>query len=221
MLLGKFKTAGYVDIFTHELCLFILTKSGLVVVLNLEVIRESTPRISKLNKRSMQANQQLNFLKEKIQEIGSAIFFNQSDSVLKLPTSIVETVKVDDFGLVWFYVQKPRQDLREFDKEFPVRLDFFRKGKSYFLQIEGKAWMVNDPEEINTLQEVLSAEEKAKMKDMILVKVKILKAEYHETAVNKPAKSSWWQSAVRNVYAWFRSGHGVYRPEVFHPASLN
>ena len=109
------------------------------MVLNLEVIRESTPRISKLNKRSMQANQQLNFLKEKIQEIGSAIFFNQSDSVLKLPTSIVETVKVDDFGLVWFYVQKPRQDLREFDKEFPVRLDFFRKGKSYFLQIEGKA----------------------------------------------------------------------------------
>ena len=81
--------------------------------------------------------------------------------------------------------------------------------------------MVNDPEEINTLQEVLSAEEKAKMKDMILVKVKILKAEYHETAVNKPAKSSWWQSAVSNVYAWFRSGHGVYRPEVFHPASLN
>src|SRR5438045_1025429 len=99
--------------------------------------------ISKLNKRSMQANQQLNFVKEKIQEIGSAIFFNQSDSVLKLPTSIVETVKVDEFGLVWFYIQKPKQDLREFDKEFPVRLDFFRKGKNYFLQVEGKAWMVN------------------------------------------------------------------------------
>ena len=95
------------------------------MVLNLDRISEGTLSISKLNKRSMQANQQLNFLKEKIQEIGSAIFFNQSDSVLKLPTSIVDTVKVDDFGLVWFYVQKPKQDLREFDKEFPVRLDFF------------------------------------------------------------------------------------------------
>lgn len=169
----------------------------------------------------MQANQQLNFLKEKIQEIGSAIFFNQSESVLKLPTSIVETVKVDEFGLVWFYVQKPKQDLREFDKEFPVRLDFFRKGKNYFLQVEGKAWMVNDPEEINTL-DILSAEEKTKMKDMVLVKVKIHKAEYHETgAINRTAKSSWWQNAVSNVYAWFRSGQGVYRPEVFHPASLN
>jgi len=169
----------------------------------------------------MQANQQLNFLKEKIQEIGSAIFFNQSESVLKLPTSIVEAVKVDDFGLVWFYIQKPKQDLREFDKEFPVRLDFFRKGKNYFLQVEGKAWMVNDPEEINTL-DILSADEKAKMKDMVLVKVKILKAEYHETGtINRTAKSSWWQNAVSNVYAWFRSGQGVYRPEVFHPASLN
>ena len=63
---------------------------------------------------------------------------------------------------------------------------------------------------------------KEKMKDMVLVKVKILKAEYHETGtVNRTAKSSWWQSAVSNVYAWFRSGHGVYGPEVFNAASLN
>src|SRR5215216_5424883 len=158
----------------------------------------------------MQANQQLCFFKEKIQEIGSAIFFNLSESVLKLPTSIVETIKVDDFGFVWFYMQKPKQDLREFDKEFPVRMDFFKKGKNYFLQVEGKAWMVNDPEEINTL-DIISDEEKAKAKDMVLVKVKMLKAEYHETGTaNRTAKNSWWQNAVSNVYTWFRSGG--YRP---------
>ena len=168
----------------------------------------------------MQANQQLCFLKEKIQEIGSAIFFNLSESVLKLPTSIVETLKVDDFGFVWFYIQKPRQDLREFDKEFPVRMDFFRKGKSHFLQLEGKAWMVNDPEEINSLD--VSEEEKNKMHDMVLVKVKIQKAEYRETgSTARAAKTSWWQSAVSNIYTWFRSGAGSYRPEVFYPASLN
>ena len=37
--------------------------------------------------------QQLTFLQDKIQQIGSAIFFNQSDSVLKLPTSLVNTIK--------------------------------------------------------------------------------------------------------------------------------
>src|SRR5687767_5834589 len=103
----------------------------------------------------MQPNQQLSFLQERIKEIGSAIFFNLSDSVLKLPTSIVNTLKVDEYGFVWFYIQKPKQDLREFDKEFPVRMDFFRKGANFFLQVVGKAWIVSDPEEMNILEETL------------------------------------------------------------------
>ena len=62
----------------------------------------------------MASNQQINFLQHKIREIGSAIFFNESDSVLKLPTSIVTSLTVDDYGYVWFFIQKPRQDLRQF-----------------------------------------------------------------------------------------------------------
>jgi hypothetical protein len=169
----------------------------------------------------MQANQQLNFLQEKIREIGSAIFFNQSDSVLKLQTSIIQTLKVDDFGFVWFYMQKPKQDLREFDREFPVRLDFFKKGINCFLQVTGKAWMVNDPEEINTL-DTLTEEEKQAIDEMVLIKVKMLKADYHETGnTQRPANASWWQNAVNNVYTWFRSSTGTYRPEVFNSASFN
>ena len=168
----------------------------------------------------MQTNQQLCFLKEKIEEIGSAIFFNLSESVLKLPTSIVETIKVDDYGFVWFYIQKPRQHLREFDKEFPVRMDFFKKGINYFLQVEGKAWMVNDPEEINMLQSFSDKEKLKETENMVLVKVKLLKAEYHDTG-KRIAGHSWWQNAVSNIYTWFRSGTGSYRPAIFYPASLN
>ncbi len=98
---------------------------------------------------TMATNQQLNFLQEKIREIGSAICFNLSNSVLKLPTSIVTTLQVDDYGFVWFFIQKPKQLLTEFESEFPVRLDFFKKGKSHFLQVAGKARVVNDPEEMN------------------------------------------------------------------------
>src|SRR5689334_13472249 len=141
---------------------------------------------------SMATNQQLNFLQEKIQEIGSAIFFNLSDSVLKLPTSIVTTLKVDDYGYVWFFIQKPRQSLKEFEKEFPVRLDFFRKGKSCFLQVNGKAWMVNDPEEMNAYVSIPETGETFPVSEMVLVKVKIMKAEYYET---KSTRHSWWQNA--------------------------
>jgi hypothetical protein len=163
----------------------------------------------------MQANHQLAFLQEKISDLGSAIFFNLSDSVLKLPTSIITTQKVDEYGFIWFYMQKPKQDLREFEKEFPVRLDFFRKGKDYFLQVTGKAWLVADPEEMNSME--LGVEEMKAVEQMILVKVKMLKADYHETQMS--TRSSWWQNTVNYVQTWFGSSNGVYGREVFHPAS--
>ena len=163
----------------------------------------------------MATNQQLNFLQEKIQEIGSAIFFNLSDSVLRFPTSIVSTLKVDDYGFVWFLIQKPIQNLTEFEMEFPVRLDFFRKGKNYFLQVSGKAWVVNDPEEINTL-EILPAEAMhPPMNEMVLVKVKIMKADYYETKTSD--NTTWWQNAVNTITTWFR--HNNLRPDTYYPAS--
>jgi len=161
-------------------------------------------------------NQQLIFLQDKIEEIGSAIFFNLSDSVVKLPTSIVSTLKVDDYGYVWFFVQKPKKTLKEFETEFPVRLDFFKKGVDHFLQIMGKGWVVNDPEEINAY--VTMPQDVESMNDdlMVLVKVKIMKAEYNETRTSE--KNSWWQNIVSSVTTWF--GSDPYRPgNIYFPAS--
>ena len=163
----------------------------------------------------MATNQQLNFLQEKIQEIGSAIFFNQSESVLKLPTSIVNTLKVDEYGYVWFFVQRPRQVLKEFETEFPARLDFFRKGKTCYLQVMGKGWVVSDPEEMNALVN-LPESTVAALHDMVLVKVKIMRAEYYET---RTARQSWWQQAVNSVTTWFRHSNNSLRPDIYYPAS--
>jgi general stress protein 26 len=162
----------------------------------------------------MATNQQLSFLQEKIQAIGSAIFFNLSDSVLKLPTSIVTTLKVDDYGYVWFMVQKPRQQLKEFEPEFPVRLDFFRKGTTCFLQVNGKGWVVNDPEEMNSL-DALEGGSFIPTPDTVLVKVKILKAEYYET---NTARHSWWKQAVSSVSTWFRNSNNSLT-DIYYPAS--
>lgn len=163
-----------------------------------------------------QNSQQLSFLKEKIQEIGSAIFFNQSDSVLKIPTSIVSTLQVDDYGYVWFFVQKPKQTLQEFEMEFPARLDFFKKGAGAFLQVSGKGWVVTDPEEINSYVSLPEDLKTLANGQMLLVKVKIIKAEYYETRT--AAKQSWWQNAVNSFTSMFRPGH--YRPgNTYFPAS--
>jgi hypothetical protein len=161
-------------------------------------------------------NQQLSFLQEKIREIGSALFFNLSESVLKLPTSIVSTLKVDDYGFVWFFVQRPRQSLKEFESEFPVRLDFFRKGSGCFLQVNGKGWVVTDPEEMNSFVTLPEDAKKLAMDEMVLVKVKIMKAEYFETRTAQP--HSWWHSVVSSVSTWFRHSNNL-RPDVYYPAS--
>ena len=163
----------------------------------------------------MASNQQLNFLQDKIQEIGSAIFFNLSDSILKLPTSVVTSLKVDDYGFVWFLLQKPKQQLREFDNGFPVRLDFFRKGKNYFLQVSGKAWVVTDPEEMNLCDTLPDEAKQLAMNEMVLVKVKITRAEYFET---RTTPNSWWQTAANTVSTWFRNPNH-YRPDIYYPAS--
>lgn len=164
---------------------------------------------------NQQSSHQLNFLQQKIQQIGSAIFFNLSDSVLKLPTSLVSSLKVDDYGYVWFFVKRPQQQLQEFENEFPVRLDFFKKGSEYFLQVMGKGFVVNDPEEINTLQ--MSEEwNNLVWEDMVLVKVKMMKAEYYETQTK--ANTSWWQNAINTVTTWFGTTSNV-GPNIYFPAS--
>jgi general stress protein 26 len=164
----------------------------------------------------MANNQQLSFLQDRIREIGSAIFFNESDSVLKFPTSIVSTLKVDDFGFVWFFIKKPKQDLKEFESGFPARLDFFKKGKSYFLQVIGKGLVVTDPEEINGFLTIPEEEKNKLLTEMVLVKVKMTKAEYYET---RTARSSWWQSAISAFTTWFRNSNQQYRPDIYYPAS--
>lgn len=122
----------------------------------------------------------LTFLREKVQELRSALFFNTSNAVLKLPTCIISTLKVDEAGQIWFFVHRPEQYLHEFDKEFPARLEFFQKGKRFFLHLSGKAYIITDPEELN---EIISVEDDIKQtakSRMVLIKFKTSNANYFE-----------------------------------------
>jgi general stress protein 26 len=163
----------------------------------------------------MTSNQQLQFLQEKIKEINSAIFFNLSDAVLKFPTTIVSTLKVDDYGYVWFLVKKPKQNINQFETEFPVRLDYFKKGTDYFLQIMGKAWVITDPEEVNLFTSATEEMSRQDADDSVLVKVKMMKADFQQTQSRN--SNSWWANAKYYFFTWFRSSD--YRPGTYFQAS--
>ena len=159
-------------------------------------------------------NQQLYFLQKKIQDIGSAIFFNLSNAVLKLPTSIVTTLKVDEFGYIWFFIQRPKQQLNEFEKDFPVRMDFFRKGKDYSIQIMGKGWLESDPEELAMSIDLPEDVKQKALSQLVLVKVKMYKADFYENISGQ--KSSWLQSALSTLQELIFPQSELYRPTIYH-----
>jgi general stress protein 26 len=151
----------------------------------------------------------LNFLREKIQELRNALFFSQNSSLLRMSTTIVSIMKVDDLGQIWFFVPRPSQALQEFDREFPARLECFRKGKKFFLHLTGKAFIVTDPEEINGL---VFEEIRERVADhMVLIKVKMTKADYFETYT--PADhSGWWREFRTQLRAWLFNTRPGYKP---------
>lgn len=151
----------------------------------------------------------LHFLQQKIQDLKNALFFSQNNSLLKIATTIVSVLKVDELGQMWFFVPRPQQALHEFDREFPVRLEFFRKGKEFFLHVSGKAFIVTDPEEINGLVH----EDIRELTDshLVLIRVKMLKADYFEKS-NSSMHAGWWHDLRNQLHTWMFNTRPGYKP---------
>ena len=151
----------------------------------------------------------MHFLQEKIQDLKNALFFSQNTALLRIATTIVTVLKVDELGQMWFFVPKPQQALHEFDREFPVRLEFFRKGKKFFLHVSGKAFIVTDPEEVNSL--VYDELRELAGNNLVLIKVKMMKADYFESS--DPANhAGWWRDLRNQVHSWLFNTRPGYKP---------
>lgn len=156
----------------------------------------------------------LRFLREKILDLKHAIFFSQNTSLLRMATTIVTLSKMDELGQMWFFVPRPQQALQEFDREFPVRLEFFKKGRQFFLHVSGKAFIVTDPEEINSLVDDDIREQAAGR--LVLIKVRMMKADYFETPAEGAGTVKWWRRARRelrnHVHGWLFHSRPGYKP---------
>ncbi|TDH26204.1 hypothetical protein EXU57_11995 [Segetibacter sp. 3557_3] len=132
----------------------------------------------------MNADKHLHFISLKIIEIGIALFHCHVNSVLRLPTSVINTLKIDEAGNIYILMPRPRQELSQFEKEFPVSLNYFKKGKGFFVNVFGRARIINDPEELQSL-DLSNTEINEALNDQMLVLVKIHKADYYEKDVTR------------------------------------
>jgi hypothetical protein len=163
----------------------------------------------------MLSDRHLHFLHEKIQDIRSALFYSLSNSVLKIPTSIVTALKVDEEGQVWFFVSRPRQQLTEFDRQFPARMEFYKKGKHSVVKINGRACIVNDANAVTGLVTLPDDIKEKALDQLLLIKVKIEKAEYFETSPD--IKGNTIKQVASQFKKWLLGEPAGIRPYQFEP----
>jgi hypothetical protein len=147
-------------------------------------------------------NNEMEILKSKIMELQSALLFTESNSIVKLPTHVISDVELDSEGNIWFVIPKPAMHIEAYEKEIPAKLDFFKKGKDFFVKVRGIAFLQTDLVEANA-NEALSAEMRQRMQDaeVIVVKVQVLEKELVD---NSPKPSQNWLRASRSqLSSWF------------------
>jgi hypothetical protein len=141
-------------------------------------------------------------LKSKITELQTALFYTESVSPIKLPTHVITDVEVDGEGHIWFAVPRPTMHIDAYEKEVLAKLDFFKKGKDFFVKVKGVAVLLTDAATINEF-ETLSDEMKEKMNDdkCIGIMVKIEDVQFVDNTP-KPAQN-WLKASRSQLSSWF------------------
>lgn len=142
----------------------------------------------------------LDFLRDRIHEIRSALFANNSNEAFKLPTCIITALNIDSEGNLCFFIHRPEMYIDEYDLEFPASLDFFRKGIPYFLKVFGVARIIRDPGEVQAYMGLPDQVNIASLAKLLLVKVKIERTEYFEAKPRRRSRS-WleWKEMLRQL----------------------
>jgi general stress protein 26 len=147
----------------------------------------------------------LSFVEEKVRDLENALFFSTSDAVLKMPTRVVRVLRIDKLGHLWFVVPKPTQFIHAFEKVFPVKMDFFRKGRNYYLKVLGNAFIVNDPEDINWVDELSeNIKQRARKNELVILKVIITHVDYAEKHRTKTTVKMLMNQVSSLFFQWFQ-----------------
>ena len=150
----------------------------------------------------MASDTNLQFIREKIYEIKHAVMYSMSNELVKIPNSIVTVLKVDNEGNLWFLCTPPAYRVEECECVFPARLQFYKKGKFFRLEVSGKATIMNN--EYNA-----GDSEKSREKP-ILIKMNMSNIEY---TVSEPKEKGKIEAILETSYKWLLKNVAVPRTE--------
>lgn len=148
----------------------------------------------------------LQFLKEKIKDIKIALFKTELNPELQLPNNIIQTLKVEDDGTIWFFTSCNGKHAEQIDKPFYAYLSYQKKGNGCNLQLSGKACFVkNDDDGIFSICNY----PKGSYGKLVLVKMKIMQAEFFE---NNFFENNSWTEKVKHTlnHLFMPAAHRTY-----------
>jgi len=145
----------------------------------------------------------LQFIREKVSQLRSAVMYDASNSLVKLGNDIVTALRVDDEGQLWFVTNNPAHRVEECEQSFPARLRFFRKGVDFSMEISGKATIANTNYPVDNTNSTFDHTNSAERKnaEKVLVKLAMINIEYTEPHA-KRSKGK-FEIAVEHWYDWF------------------
>jgi general stress protein 26 len=110
-------------------------------------------------------------------------------------------VEINEAGEIWFAIPKPAQHIDAFEKEIPAKMDFFKKGKDFFVKVRGKAHLITDANEVANAGLSSQLMDKLKQSQVIAVKILVQEAELVDTTPK--ATQSWIQNGKTQLSSWF------------------
>jgi general stress protein 26 len=161
-----------------------------------------------LKQNTMQKNgEHFSFITDKIKEIKIALFKSEINSELWLPNNIVQILRVDDNGHVWFFTSCSKMHAAHINRSFYAYLDFHKRGTDSRLLINGPASIVDEEDDKQALLPQ-SNYSSSLASSLVLVKMKIMQAEYYDG--HEQPNGSWTDRFMHTINSlFFTSNHKI------------
>jgi hypothetical protein len=140
------------------------------------------------------------FLNQRIYEIGSALFYCMNTTIARIPATIINVLKVDEDGNLYTLIQRPEYKLTEDEMQFPALLKFYKKGKPFFVEVQGCATLLNDNGLLNHLMQWKGSGDALKKENIIIIKLKMENIRYYEWRQPLPRKGI--KAFITQFYQW-------------------
>ena len=146
-------------------------------------------------------NEHLDFLKKKIKEIKIGLFRSETNSEIQLPNNIIQVLRVEGDGTVWFFTSCSNKQAENIDRSFYACLDFHKRGTDFRLQIRGNA-SISENYDRNLF--MMSNYSEGTLERVLLVKMKIMQAEYFEST---PLTDVSWPEKIKSIFSQMFLSH--------------